>query len=175
MKVLVTAFKPFNQNTNNYSKEVLNYINNVDKQVIDVIYDLCYQELTTKLDLNQYDLIIAMGEARKRSELTLEISAKNIASCSLPDNNNEIKKDQLIDLNGDFELKTKVDVDKIKDLIIFSYDAGKFVCNNLYYHLLANYPHKSLFIHIPECFNDELHYLKHAKTIELLIQKLGEK
>ena len=39
MKVLVTAFKPFHKSTNNYSMEVLNYLNNVEKLVIDVRYD----------------------------------------------------------------------------------------------------------------------------------------
>ena len=37
MKILVTAFKPFNKLNNNYSEEVLKYIENVDKYVIDVV------------------------------------------------------------------------------------------------------------------------------------------
>ena len=39
MKVLVSAFTPFNKANNNYSLEVLNYLENVDKIVVDVIYD----------------------------------------------------------------------------------------------------------------------------------------
>ena len=52
MKVLLTAFKPFNNKTNNYSYEVLKYIDNVDKAILDVCYDSCYLELTSKYDLD---------------------------------------------------------------------------------------------------------------------------
>ena len=80
MKVLVTAFKPFNNFNNNYSSEVLNYIKDVDKLIIDVNYDKSYLEILDSYDLNDYDLVIALGEARMRKELTLELSAKNISS-----------------------------------------------------------------------------------------------
>ena len=72
MKLLVTAFLPFNNSKNNYSSEVIKYIKNVDKEILDVVYDKCYQDLKSKYDLNSYDLIIALGEARMRNELTLE-------------------------------------------------------------------------------------------------------
>ena len=71
MKVLISAFKPFNKANNNYSYEVLKHINNVDKILIDVVYDECFKELTNHYNLDNYDLIIALGEARSRSVLTL--------------------------------------------------------------------------------------------------------
>lgn len=174
MKVLVTAFKPFNNNINNYSMEVLNCISDVDKEIIDVVYDQCFQDIVNKYDLDSYDLIIALGEARSRNVLTLELIARNIASCSLKDNSGSLKKDELIDLNGQDELQTLVDINKLNDIIQFSNDAGKFVCNNMYYHLLSNYPKKSLFIHIPECNNNQETYIKCAKTINNIIKLLGE-
>ena len=61
-----------------------------------------------------------------------------------------------------------------KDLIEFSYDAGKFVCNNIYYHLLFNYPNKSLFIHIPNCYDDINNYMMHAKIIDSIIEKISQ-
>ena len=36
MKVLISAFKPFNKASNNYSYEVLQRIDNVDKALLDV-------------------------------------------------------------------------------------------------------------------------------------------
>ena len=59
MKVLVTSFKPFNNCVNNYSSEVLKYINATDKYILDVVYDKCYEELSNKYDLSKYDLIIS--------------------------------------------------------------------------------------------------------------------
>lgn len=94
MKTLVTAFKPFNNKTNNYALEVLNNILGVDKLIIDVVYDECYNEIISQVKIEEYDLIIALGEARMRNELTLELNAKNIADCSLPDNLGQLKKNQ---------------------------------------------------------------------------------
>lgn len=172
MKVLVTAFKPFNKMENNYSSEVLNYLNNVDKVIIDVLYDTSYIELSSKCNLNEYDLIIAMGEARMREELTLEIIAKNISSCSICDNGGIYKKDEEIIKEAPIEIHTEVDLANLNEFVKFSYDAGRFVCNNLYYHLLYNYPKKSLFIHVPNCNNDINLYIKNAKKIEEIIKKI---
>ena len=172
MKVLVTSFTPFYKSINNYSTEVINYIENVEKITIDVVYDKCYLDISSAYDLNSFDLIIAMGEARMRNELTLEVQAKNISSCSIADNSGVIKQNEVIDNALDDVIETKVDIDKVKDLVTFSYDAGKFVCNNLYFHLLKNYPNKSLFIHIPNCNDNNLEYIKHAKTINNIIDVL---
>lgn len=172
MKVLITAFTPFNKSKNNYSLEVLNKIQAVDKTILDVCYDKCYNDLCIKNNLNSYDLIIAMGEARMRNEIMLEVTAKNISSCSIPDNNGVLKQNELIIEDAPSELNTLIDIDKLNDVIKFSYDAGKFVCNNLYYHLLFNFPTKSIFVHIPNCNDDELEYLKYADVINKIIEKL---
>lgn len=174
MKVLVTAFKPFNNQSINFSMEVLKHIQNVDKMIIDVVYDDCYLELKNKLDLEKYDLIVALGEARSRNNLTLEIQAKNISSCSLQDNKGVLKTNEVIDKLLPDIIKTNVYIDKCNDYIDFSYDAGKFVCNNLYFHLLKNYEDKSIFIHVPNCNNDETEYIKYAKIINKVITRIIE-
>lgn len=171
MKVLVSAFKPFNKENNNYSMEVINYLDNVDKVIIDVIYDKCYEELS-KNNLDEYDLIIALGEARSRDKLTLETKAYNIASCSLPDNANIIKKDCKIIENGLDELESKLDLEKLSNIVSLSTNPGKFVCNNIYYHLLTNYSSKSIFIHIPHCHDDINEYKKYANEITNIINEL---
>ena len=173
MKVLVTAFKPFNKETNNLSIEVLNYIENVDKIILNVCYDDCYKELISNFNLDNYNLIIALGEARSRNEIMLEKRAINLSSCSLPDNSNIVYQNKTIIENGEKYLETSINLDKIKDIITISMDAGKFVCNNLYYHLLSYYPHKSLFIHIPKCINEEQDYMKYAKLITQIINKVS--
>ena len=172
MKVLVTAFKPFNKAINNYSIEVLNHLTDVDKIIIDVNYDASYLEIVNKYNLDDYDLIIAMGEARMREELTLETQAKNISSCSIPDNLGVIKKDEVIFNDSPEILKSTIDLSNIQEFIKFSSDAGKFVCNNLYYHLLHDYPSKSLFIHIPNCHDEQSVYVRHAETIMKIINVL---
>ena len=175
MKVLVTSFTPFNKEKVNYSAEVLKYIENVDKVVLDVVYDECYETLKNKFDINNYDYIISLGEARMRAELTLETQAINISSCSLPDNKGTIKKDEKINKDNSEVIKTKVDIGCIKDLVNYSNNAGKFVCNNLYYHLLCDYPEKSLFIHIPNCYDKIEEYKKYSNIINQIIKTLCDK
>ncbi len=50
-KILTTAFKPFNNQNINYSMETLKYIMDVDKLVVDVLYDECYFEISKKFIL----------------------------------------------------------------------------------------------------------------------------
>ena len=172
MKVLMTCFKPFNHQQMNYSYEVLKYIDNVDKVVLDVVYNECYNQLKNNYNLDEYDIIIALGEARSRTVLSIEKQAVNISSCSLPDNLGNIKKDELIINGGNDILKTKLDYNKLAIYASISDDAGKFVCNNLYYHLLNEYEEKSLFIHIPNCNDDELKYKEFANQIVQILEIL---
>ncbi|MGM9858311.1 MAG: hypothetical protein ACI311_03575 [Bacilli bacterium] len=172
MRVLVTAFRPFNNQTINYSMEVLKYINNVDKLVVDVVYDNCYVEIKNKINLKDYDLIIALGEARSRDELTLEVEAHNISSCSLKDNCGVLKQNEVINELLPKILKTGVAIEKCHNLVKFSYDAGKFVCNNLYFHLLEHHLDKAIFIHIPNCHDNENEYKKYAEQIELIFNNI---
>jgi pyrrolidone-carboxylate peptidase len=169
MKVLVTAFKPFNKASNNYSIEVLKHLSGVDKLIIDVNYDACYLEIINKCNLDEYDLVIAMGEARMREELTLEIQAKNISSCSIPDNAGVFKKDEVIFKNSPEILKSEIDLSIIQEYIKLSNDAGKFVCNNIYFHLLSEYPSKSLCIHVPNCSDMVEKYKECARIINEII------
>ena len=171
-KILVTAFKPFNKSNNNYSSEVLKEIKlDVDKVILDVVYDESYEVLKSN-DLNSYSLIIALGEARSRDYLSVEKQAKNISSCSIADNKGILKNNEIIDSNFETVLETKLNLSRVTEYASISYDAGKFVCNNLYFHLLCDYPDKSLFIHIPECNNELDNYKKYAKLIENIIENL---
>lgn len=169
MKILVTAFKPFNNFEKNYSMEVLKYVEAVDKEILDVVYDDCYYELKSKYKLDDYDLIIATGEARSRDKVTLETQAVNISSCSLYDNNNILKTNEVILKDEENILYTEVDLTKIKERVTLSNDAGKFVCNNIYFHLLSEYPSKSLFIHVPNCSDMVEKYKECARIINEII------
>ena len=90
----------------------------------------------------------------------------------IPDNNGNIFECEKI-IDDEIEvLETKVEYSKVKEYISFSNDAGTFVCNNLYYHLLNEFPEKAIFIHIPNCHNSMEEYIKHSKTISTIIGKL---
>lgn len=175
MKILITAFLPFNKSNNNYSIEVLKLLNNVDRLIIDVNYDKCFEEINQAVVLDDYDYIIALGEARSRNEILVERQAINLSSCSIPDNSGVLKKDEKIDLNGKEYLETNIDLKQFEGVINISNDCGKFVCNNLYYHLLSYNPNKCLFIHIPHCHDDINEYYKYKLVLDKVIEILKTK
>ena len=174
-KVLISAFLPFNKKENNYSAEVLQYVASdsvqIDKVIIDVLYDKCYDEISS-LGLDNYDFVIALGEARMREVLTAECYAKNISDCSLPDNSGVVKSGEKIDPDLGEGIESALDFSKISELIEISNDAGKFVCNNLYFHLLSYDRARTLFIHVPECHDDEGKYKLYADKISRIIEAL---
>ena len=174
-KVLISAFLPFNKKENNYSAEVLNFVSSdkvaIDKIIIDVVYDKCFESVSQN-GLENYDFIIALGEARMRDVLTVEKRAKNISSCSLADNSGEVKSEEIIDKSFGEYIENKMDFEKIEGFAEISFDAGKFVCNNLYFHLLKYDDSRTLFIHVPECNNDTEKYKLYAEKISRIIEIL---
>lgn len=175
MKILITCFLPFNKSPNNYSIEVAKLLNSYDRMLVDVSYDDCFEEIKRTLNIDEYDYIIALGEARSRKEILVEKRALNIQSCSIPDNAGVIKLNEVIINDNNEYLETNIDLHQFKDIINISTDCGKFVCNTLYYKLLYWNPNKSLFIHIPECNNDLDEYFKYKSVIEKIIEILKEK
>ena len=174
-KVLISGFTPFNKSSNNYSAEVLARIESdifmIDKVIIDVVYDRSFDKLSEN-GLAGYDFILSLGEARMRSVLTVECRAKNLSSCSIPDTAGIFKQNELIDPAAPEQLTSALDLMCISDLAEISDDAGKFVCNNLYFHLLQHAPLKVLFIHEPECNNDESLYKLYADKIVMILERL---
>ena len=174
-KVLISGFTPFNKSANNYSAEVLAHIETndflIDKIIIDVVYDHSFDELSAN-GLKGYDFILSLGEARMRSALTVESRAKNLSSCSIPDNSGMFKQNELIDPASPEHLTSALDLASISDLAEISDDAGRFVCNNLYFHLLQYDPHKVLFVHIPEGNNDESLYKLYADKVVMILERI---
>lgn len=174
-RVLLSAFLPFNKKGNNYSAEVLEYVSSdkaeISKVIIDVVYDKCFEQLAS-YGLDSYDYIIAMGEARMRDTLTVEKRAKNISSCSLPDNDGVVKQDEIIDGTVGEYIENEMEFAPILKHSDISHDAGKFVCNNIYFHLLRYDPKRTLFIHIPECNNDIENYKLYADKVSRIIDEL---
>ena len=88
-----------------------------------------------KINELQPDIIICCGMAESRLQLSIESNA----TC------------------GDTVLKTLVDLDKLLDGFVgttISHDAGKFVCEGLYYSVLNHLPKtdlksRGLFVHVP--------------------------
>ncbi|MFA5719528.1 MAG: hypothetical protein WC939_00555 [Acholeplasmataceae bacterium] len=144
--ILITAFEPFDNRLTNNSMHTLENIKlSVDKKVLPVdalkIKDALYN-----LALNEYRLIIMLGEHNKKC-VFIETKAINQLAMRIKDNGGN-QFNRLIVENGPKFLKSPLTIHH-KDAII-SKDAGLFLCNQAYY-LLLNHPSKALklFIHVP--------------------------
>ena len=135
MKTLYTAF---NGKTNT-SKLLLDKINSKHKLYLKNSFKTSVEELIKELKTNNYDLIISFGQAPlEKNCIKIETKASD---------NNFFKTDyDYTSLKQSLEREFKV---------IISDNAGKYLCNNLYYHGLKyieenNLKTKMIFIHIPK-------------------------
>ncbi len=106
--------------------------------------ELASQQVITKLKEIQPDVIICCGMAEKRQNLTIESNASCQNKCLYTSTNLPDLIKQLVN--------TKI-----------SHDAGKFVCEGLYYQVLQytqllNEETQCIFVHVPvlNCHNSEL-------------------
>ncbi|MEJ6348026.1 pyroglutamyl-peptidase I [Holzapfeliella sp. He02] len=167
MKILVTAFEPFGQNTINASAEVLDQLpsqienSQIEKLVLPTVFKKSTEKLVTFLDAYQPDVIISMGEAGGRSQITVERIAVNVDDAKLPDNDNQMPHQDCIRLDGDdgyFSTLPITDIvkaiQKINIPASISNTAGTYVCNHIMYEGLYwskqhSKPIQSGFIHLP--------------------------
>lgn len=151
MKILLTAFEPFGKRNENNSLNNLNKINipNLDKLVFPVSI-VKFLDKFNKIDFKKYDLIIFLGEA-SCSKLKIELIARNLLDMKIPDNDNIIIKNEEIIKGSPFYLMTNYEISLISSKYNLSLDAGSFLCNYSYYHLLLrSRSSKNLFIHLPQ-------------------------
>lgn len=100
-----------------------------------VDFQLAPEQVISKINQLQPDIIICCGMAEARKELTIESNAKD----------------------GSQVIKTTFDIEQLVaglSLTEISHDAGWFVCNRLYYSLLKyiydmNLKQQCLFVHVP--------------------------
>ena len=165
MKILISGFKPFN---NEYINPALMIIEQIDKfyldnEIITLELDVEYNNDSIKLlrKINEVhpDLVLCIGQAGGRKKVMIENYALNMQSASIPDNANLLYEHHEISKNGVPCYQTNIDVLKLKDKVNsenfgISYHAGTFICNEIYYSALDfinsfNLDIKCGFIHVP--------------------------
>ena len=164
MKILISAFKPFNNETINPSliiaeKIAKNYNEKIKVIPLNVEYNNDSIKLINEIKTYEPDYVFCLGQAGGRSKIALEYFALNMQSASIKDNievfisHNEIIKDGKEAYKSNIDLLDVVSSLKNERLTI-SYNAGTFICNEIYYNSLKyiyenNLNTKCVFIHIP--------------------------
>ncbi len=180
---IVTGFGTFPGVPKNPCVELLNRLRDTPPIGVDLItsilpvsFDRSILELKQIIKDTEKNLPrIHIGCSKKTAELVLERTAVNVRQSSIPDIDGEYydvpKSISAHAINQ--QCSTKIDIQFLKVKLTeqgvpvkISNDAGKYVCNNVYWTSLQFDSSPTLFVHIPIIFGKEL------DTIELGIRIL---
>lgn len=179
MKILVSAFETFDNRNVNGSYECMKLLDNVSKVLLPVSFNKAFLFLKKAIDEIIPDIIICLGEAINREEITIEKYAYNIRKSTIVDNDGIIYNGSKVINNGEDRLETNLLINEIcmGTKIILSESAGTYVCNDVLYEMLDYIKHKNIyggFIHIPR-IDKYKSYAEMSIEITKLINNIKEK
>ena len=173
MKILVTGFEPFNGGTINPSEQIVYRLQapegvNLIKVILPVEFKLSTVRLQELFQTHQPDMVLSIGQAGGRAEISVERVAINLDSVKssngskfLPDNAGDMPVDEPIEADGAVAYFSTLPIWEMVEAIqekginaAVSYTAGTYVCNHVMYENLyqaaVHFPEmKAGFIHVP--------------------------
>lgn len=200
MKILVSGFDPFGGESINPSIEAVkrlpDSINGVEiiKLEIPTVVGKSIDVLTHAVEKHLPDVVLSVGQAGGRSDITVERIAINIDDCRIKDNEGNQPIDEPIVIDGPdayfLTLPIKSIVSNLQSQGIpasVSNSAGTFICNHVAYGMahLAKTKYTNMktgFIHIPfipeQVLNKSnmpsLSLDRIIKALEMVIQTISE-
>jgi pyroglutamyl-peptidase len=167
LKVLITGFTPFGGENINPSFEAIKSLPDKisDAEIIirevPTVFHESIEVLDKAIEIDKPDIVICVGQAGGRFDITIERVSINIDDARIADNKGNQPIDEPIFSDGQpayfANVPIKTMVEKIKGAGIpasVSNSAGTFVCNHIMYGLMylidKKYPKvKGTFIHVP--------------------------
>ena len=167
MKILLTAFTPFDGENINPALEAMKLLPDkigqleVLKLEVPTVFGKSARLVLETIEQEKPDYVLSIGQAGGRAEITPERIAINIDDAGIPDNEGNQPVDRPIYPDGEnayfSNLPVKAIVEAIKREGIpasISNSAGSYVCNHLMYSVLYSVkknalPIKAGFIHVP--------------------------
>lgn len=167
MKILVTGFDPFDKDIINPAYEAVKKLPDTIKDATIIKLEIPTSFERSKLTLEKAieeqnpDVVLSVGQAGGRNEITVEKVAINLLEARIKDNDGYQPSDKPIREDGDVAYFTNLPIKGIVAHIRqnnipanISYTAGTFVCNSVMYNILylidKKYPNlKGGFIHVP--------------------------
>jgi pyroglutamyl-peptidase len=160
-KVLLTGFEPFGTATSNPSGEIVKRISgdNIVTAVLPVAYTQSGERLLALIAEHNPDVVICLGQAEGRTQITPEKVAINLDDARLADNEGVLRNDVKIIDNGPDGYFSTLPVNEIVEAIkakgvpvAVSLSAGAFLCNHVFYvaqNKFAGTHVRSGFVHVP--------------------------
>ena len=167
MKALVTGFEPFGADAVNPSREAVSRLParlgdlTIETRIAPTVFGRAIAALEDAIVATQPDIVLCVGLAGGRAELSLERIAINVDDARIPDNDGQQPIDRPIVATGPAAYFTGLPVKRAVAALrqaglpaIVSNTAGTFICNHLFYglmHLVASrrLPLRGGFLHVP--------------------------
>ena len=161
-KVLLTGFEPFGKASLNPSGEIVKQISgeNIVTAILPVAYEQSAEALLALIEQHKPDVVISLGQAEGRTQITPERIAINLDDARLADNEGVIRNDVPILVGGPVAYESTLPIKAIVHALRsegipaeVSNSAGTYVCNHVFYglmHLCRHIPGmRAGFVHIP--------------------------
>ena len=159
--ILLTGFEPFGTATSNPSGEIVKQISgdNIVTAILPVAYAQSAERLLSLIKQHNPDVVICLGQAEGRTQITPEKVAINLDDARLADNEGVLRNDVKIIEHGPdayfstLPVKDMVEAMKAQGIpAAVSLSAGAFLCNHVFYvaqNKFAGSNVRSGFVHVP--------------------------
>lgn len=160
LSILVTAFEPFGGDSENASYEAVRRLGDVpgcviETRVLPVVFGAAPAALTRAIAEVSPDVVVCVGEAGSRSDITPETRAVNRAQASLADNSGYVACGEVLDAGPEY-LPSRLPNEEIVGALTesgfpasLSDDAGAYLCNAVMRAALREFDGPAGFIHVP--------------------------
>ncbi|MGI8484546.1 MAG: pyroglutamyl-peptidase I [Thermomicrobiales bacterium] len=166
--ILLTGFEPFCESTTNPSWQALERAaarwpgpETLHIAELPVVFGECAEAIHTLIRHHRPDLVIAVGQAGGRAQITPERIAINVDDARIPDNAGAQPIDVPIVVDGPaayfstLPIKAAVEAMRQRDIpAAVSNSAGTYVCNHIFYAIMhefaCDFPAtRGGFVHVP--------------------------
>jgi pyroglutamyl-peptidase len=161
MMILLTGFEPFGKATLNPSGEIVKQISgeNIVTAILPVAYAQSAERLLQLIAEHNPDIVICLGQAEGRTQITPERIAINLDDARLADNQGVMRNEMPIVLDGPVAYESTLPIKEIVKAInvagvpaAVSLSAGAFLCNHVFYVAQDHFKGtkvRSGFVHVP--------------------------
>ena len=192
MLLLLTCFEPFGGETSNASAQAAALLPErigpwrIVKCRLPVVFGLAGERCLALIDALRPDAVLMLGQAAGREAVTPELVARNQRWARIPDNAGNEPKGEPVISGGEDALFAVLPVRAMTEAIrtaglpaFLSADAGRYVCNDLYYTVLhalrapafSEKPIPAAFLHVPSA--QTLSPERTALALEAAIQAIS--
>jgi pyroglutamyl-peptidase len=161
MKILLTGFEPFGKATLNPSGEIVKQISgeNIVTAILPVAYAKSAERLMQLIAEHNPEVVICLGQAEGRTQITPERIAINLDDARLADNEAVMRNEMPILLDGPVAYESTLPIKEMVKAInntgvpaAVSLSAGAFLCNHVFYVAQDHFKGtkvRSGFVHVP--------------------------